>query len=152
MIRSFSVALALGVVTISCAKDETPFTPPQVTVAPHLLVPQVGDTIPQNDPTIGCAFDSVGGYGFSVPFSWSPVPGATAYHLVLHHTGSQFPALDLVVTDTAFAYSFCNSYVIDANLHDWRWTVAGVSDTDADGPFAAEGSYEFEPMVFPPQP
>jgi len=70
----------------------------------------------------------------------------------MQHLGSPFPVLDSVVTTTSFRYQVCNAYVIDANLRDWRWTVAAVSSTDTDGPWAAEGSYEFAPMTFPPQP
>ncbi len=154
MMRSTRLILGFVVVTAACSAGDgpTPPPPPPLSTAPLLLAPQMGDTIAQNDPTIGCPFDNAGGYGFAVHFDWSIVSGAAAYHLHLQHTGSPFAALDTILPDSTLTYRFCNAYVIDANLHDWRWTVAGVTDSGSDGPWAGEGTYEFAPMVFPPQP
>jgi hypothetical protein len=57
-----------------------------------------------------------------------------------------------VVGDTAFLMLECNAYVSDANLRDWRWSVAAVSAEGEKGSWAEERTYEFEPIVLPPQP
>jgi hypothetical protein len=120
--------------------------------SPALRTPRTEVPIRQNDPATDCPFSATHGYGFQVPFSWSPVTGAVTYHLRMQHRGSLYPALDIVVGDTAFLMLECNAYVIDANLRDWRWSVAAVSAEGDEGPSAEERTYEFEPIVLPPQP
>jgi hypothetical protein len=70
----------------------------------------------------------------------------------MHHLGSIYPVLDIVVEDTVFLMLECNAYVIDANLRDWHWSVAAVAAEGYEGPWAEERTYEFEPVALPPQP
>jgi hypothetical protein len=152
MRRSLPAALVLLITLAGCSGDAGTEVTSRPGTAPSLLTPEPGVPITQNDATTGCPFSDTHGYGFAVRFSWSPVPGAGTYHLRLHHLGSQFPAIDMVVGVTELTVLECNAYVIDANLYDWHWTVAAVSDEGEEGPWAQEGIYEFAPMAFPPQP
>lgn len=120
--------------------------------APSLQTPLAEAPIRQNDPTIGCDFMADHGYGFQVGFTWNPVPEAAHYHIVLHHTGSEFAVLDAVVDTTAYTLLECNAYVIDENRFGWHWTVAGISAEGEEGNWAEERNYEFEAMTFPPAP
>lgn len=150
--RSLTTALVLLSALTSCSSSAGTEATSRPGTAPSLLTPEPGVPIEQNDPTTGCPFSDTHGYGFAVHFTWSAVADAASYHLRLHHLGSQFPAIDTVVSVTELTVLECNAYVIDANLYDWHWTVAAVSDDGEEGPWAQEGIYEFAPMVFPPQP
>jgi hypothetical protein len=119
--------------------------------APALQTPRAEVPIRQNDPTTGCGFSPTHGYGFQVSFTWSPVPEAARYHIVLHHVGSEFPVLDEVVDSTAYLLMQCNAYVIDENRFGWHWSVAGLSPEGEEGTWAEERNYEFEAMTFPPE-
>jgi hypothetical protein len=152
MRRSLTTALVLIGALTACSGDAGTGNTSRPVTAPSLLTPESGVPITQNDATTGCPFSDTHGYGFAVHFTWSPVADAATYHLRLHHLGSQFPVIDTVVSVTELTILECNAYVIDANLYDWQWTVAAVSDDGAEGPWAQEGIYEFAPMVFPPQP
>lgn len=152
MRRSLTTALVLLGTLAGCSGDAGPANTSRPATAPSLLTPEPGVPIKQNDATTGCPFSDTHGYGFAVYFTWSPVDNAATYHLRLHHAGSLFPAIDTLVSVTELTVLECNAYVIDANLYDWHWTVAAVSEDGEEGPWAQEGVYEFAPMVFPPVP
>jgi len=100
--------------------------------APSLQTPGDNEQIRQNDPTTGCAFSPTHGYGFQVAFTWTPVPEAVHYHLLLIHDGAQYPALDTQVDEPSYLMRFCNAYVIDANRFGWHWTATAVTEDGED--------------------
>lgn len=55
-------------------------------------------------------------------FNWSAVPGATAYHLNIQHTGSMFPALDKA--DIANPpWQIATGGIDRPNFAGWHWSV-----------------------------
>jgi len=135
---------------LACADGSAPSG--TVLEAPALQTPRTEVPIRQNDPATGCSFSPTHGYGFQVAFTWTAVPEAVHYHLLLHHLGSAFPVLDIQVEDPSYLLLQCNAYVIDANRFDWKWAVAGVSADDEEGAWAEQRTYEFEPITLPPEP
>jgi hypothetical protein len=86
---------------------------PDGTLAPSLTTPTNGTSLPN-----GC------GSGCAWTFSWTPVPGATAYHLLVRGPSATFPLVDITgITDTTYGYPNNNGGVIAANRNGWTWMV-----------------------------
>lgn len=150
MRRPFLPGLCGIISVIACSESNSPSA--VKLAAPALQTPLAEVPIRQNDPTTGCSFSPTHGYGFQVSFSWTPIPDAEQYHIVLHHTGSPFAVLDAVVDDPSYTLLECNAYVIEENRFGWHWTAAGISATGAVGVWAEERTYEFESVSLPPSP
>jgi hypothetical protein len=142
--------LPLALSILACGSSGSPS--PTGLAAPSLQTPGDNEQIRQNDPTTGCAFSPTHGYGFQVAFTWTPVPEAVHYHLLLIHDGAQYPALDTQVDEPSYLMRFCNAYVIDANRFGWHWTATAVTEDGEDGIWAEQRNYEFEPIALPPVP
>jgi len=139
-----SLLLVLGgALTFGCSSGQSPTAPPVQLTNPTLLTPVSGAVIPQNDSTIGCPFSADHGYGFAIEFTWSPVAGAAYYTGRVYHPGATQDAWGIGGVTPHFRLLVCNSYVIDANARDWRWTVAAVDSDDIGGLPSAEGTFEF---------
>ena len=108
----------------------TPMPTPKTTTLPVIALntPTAGATIVQNDPSTGCSPDANRGYGFIVRFEWTaPLgQGLVQYELVVQHTGSDFPALDVRVADANFTWTDC-AFVVDRNRADWHWQVTALN-------------------------
>jgi hypothetical protein len=96
--------------------------------APVLVAP-AGVEVRQNDPTLGCAFDPVTGYGFAIDAAWDPVvaPAGAVTYVVGIATGSgEWLTIDFVYTDaTTLHYLRCGTYVDDAGrLGAMVWVAA----------------------------
>ena len=105
--------------------------------------PAADAVIPQNDPTIGCAF------GFIIDFQWTTLrplrPGDT-FTLVLQHIGSTAPALlQEGLTDPSFTLDECNSFVIDSNLSNWYWEVMVVAPDGSVSTTSVQSPLSFAP-------
>jgi hypothetical protein len=145
-------AARLAVLTLVVACSEHTASPSNQLAAPALQTPRSEVPIRQNDASTGCPFSPTHGYGFQVAFAWEPVPGAAQYHIVLHHTGSQYPVLDAVVDQPSYLLLECNAYVIEQNRFGWQWSVAGIAEDGEEGAWAEQRTYEFEAITLPPQP
>ena len=148
---TMSLRLALFPVALSLLACGNSSTPNSGLASPSLRTPGDNEQIRQNDPSTGCSFSPTHGYGFQVSFTWTTVPEAAHYHLLLQHDGSPYPALDTDVDESRFLLLRCNAYVIDANRFGWQWTVAAVAD-DGEEVWSEQRTYEFESMALPPQP
>jgi hypothetical protein len=85
------------------------------TLAPSLRSPANGSSLP-NGCSSGCTEPTW-------TFSWTPVAGATAYHLLVHGPSASFPVVDVAgITDTTYA-SPEQGAVIAANQNGWTWMV-----------------------------
>lgn len=144
LLPSLCLLLSMG----ACSDTSSPST--GKLPAPTLLTPRPDIPIRQNDPTTGCAFSPSHGYGFQIHFSWTAILGATQYHIVSWYPDASIPILDTVVDQPDYVFVSCNAYVVQPL--DWRWTVAGISTSGAEGNVSAEGTYTFGPMVLPPSP
>lgn len=102
-------AVASGTVTVLSGPPST------ASVAPILLSPTDGSSLPN-----GC----VGGCNEPTwTFSWSPVTGATAYHLEVYGPSATFPDVDVAgITDATYG-SAEKGAVIPANQNGWTWRV-----------------------------
>lgn len=94
----------------------------------RLIAPAPNAVIVQNDPSTGCALDPTRGYGNAGRFEWSApaADGVSAYRLVLARLGASYPVLDVRTTATSYTWTSCHSFVIDANLGEWRWQVTAL--------------------------
>ena len=123
--RSLWCCATIGSVAfvMACGRESTP---PEPTGMPtvQLVSPEANARFPQNVPGIGCSANALYGYGFKVAFRWRAVDGANSYHVVFWHTGSEYAAIDAVVTTTSFEQTSCHAYVADQNLDNWVWKVA----------------------------
>src|SRR5688572_5201969 len=101
-----------------------PVIPGSGTVAGLTLVwPINGGYVQQNDAGIGCRYDPFFGYGFKVPFEWTPVAGASHYDIELKNEYASIPLLAQRVAGPRYDYFAC-SIVIDGD--GWRWKVRAV--------------------------
>jgi hypothetical protein len=102
-------ALASGTVVVLSGPS------PDSSLAPLLTSPTNGSSLPN-----GCAS------GCTEPtwtFSWTPVAGATAYHLVVLAPTATLPDTDVAgITNTTYAH-LVQGGVIAANLNGWTWRV-----------------------------
>lgn len=119
--------------------------------APTLQSPVEGARIRQNDPTTGCYFDQDKGYGHQIAFDWSDVSAASSYHIYAIGSNATFPIIDTIVVASRLFYRGCG-YVIDSNLKGWKWRVASVGADGSVGPWSAYGTWDFDPIAWPPRP
>jgi hypothetical protein len=149
-IRSRAILAALTIGVTACQEPTTSQPQHHVLAGTLALVaPASGAAFKQNDATIGCPAHATRGYGFAMLFDWSDVPGATKYKVFLKHTGSQYAAVDYAVNESIFAATWCNAFVIDANLTNWTWRVAAFA-VDSNGAlsdtlWSEERTYKFDP-------
>ena len=112
-----------------------------------LLAPATGASVPQNDSSIGCPTHPTRGYGFQIRFAWTPSTHAatTAYRLRVQQRAASNPLLNLVVSGTEYTSTHCHSFVADANLADWVWTVQAVDRAGTAVQSGDEGNFQFAP-------
>ncbi len=105
--------------------------------------------IAQNDPSIGCTYDRLRGFGFRLVFDWENVEGADHYAVRFKRTESQHAVIDYSVQRTSIDVVFCNSFVIDDNLNNWVLQIAAVAlrpdVASVDTLWSEERSYAFRP-------
>jgi Bacterial Ig-like domain (group 2) len=92
--------------------------PFSLNVIPTLLSPANSATLPNNCPHDPC--------NVIWTFTWSAVPGATAYHLNVIHAGASFAIIDVAeITDPSYQFnlSALGGGIASFNLQDWRWMV-----------------------------
>jgi len=140
-------AFALVATIVACTQ-EPPHAPAggtslKGTVA--LVSPTAGERFAQNNPAIGCASHPARGYGFRIAFDWHDVEGAQRYRVQFKHTGAQYSAVEYTVEQSEYAATWCNAFVIDANLDNWIWRVAAVGTNDADTLWSEQRAYGFKP-------
>ena len=124
--------------------------PPVVKLlAPQLIRPTEGATIPQNDPTIGCPPDETRGFGFQLAFDWtdsSAPSGVRGYQLLVRNVRARGPFLTTFVReDSEFTLTACNSVVIDNNLTDWQWRVRAQDNLDNFSDWSRAEDFQFAP-------
>ena len=143
-----------GFVALSCAAaacaDPSPGPVLTTMRGPvKLLTPASGTRFVQNDPAIGCPSHDTRGYGFRLAFDWDDVPGAYRYDIVLKRVGAAYPAINYHVTVSQYEINWCNTFVIDANLDNWVWSVAAIgpgrSAVEPDTLWSEARQYGFEP-------
>ncbi|MBV9302834.1 MAG: energy transducer TonB [Acidobacteriaceae bacterium] len=113
--------------------------------APKLIAPSEHASIPQNVESTLCSKSSVGGFGYSIEFAWSPVAGATRYELFVQHNPSSAPALDRVTQQLSYEHQQCGAFVIDANLTQWEWRVRPLPESGEPGPWSETRHFDFAP-------
>jgi hypothetical protein len=102
-------ALTSGTVTVLNGPSTEP------SLAPILTSPTNGSSFPN-----GCAGSCTEP---TWTFSWTPVAGATAYHLVVLGATATLPAVDVAgITNTTYA-NHPLGVLIPADLNGWTWRV-----------------------------
>ena len=101
----------------------------QLVPPPTPLTP-VNTTVRQNDPTSGCAFDSVHGYGVVLDLSWDPPAGdppVTHYALDVSDGAGRRVASALTSDPDTAAYRkrivLCNAHIDAGAERGARWAV-----------------------------
>src|SRR5262249_52493601 len=148
-LRQPSVGIVLVSILLGCGGGGTPTAPaapsapPPTTLfvlgTPTLVAPEEGASVHQNNPDIGCPFDSTYGYGHSMDFEWTPVPssgGVAYYQLFVMQADAQIPAIDRQVTGTRYTDRRCNSYVAPQFLEGWQWRVRAFDTSGTAGPWS----------------
>jgi len=143
--------LAVIALLAACSPPSAPVEEEPGLHAPTLLSPAEGFRIPQNDPTTGCYFDHDHGYGFQIAFDWSDVSVATSYHIYAIGSNATFPIIDTIVVASRLFHRSCG-YVTDSNRRGWKWRVSSIGADGSVGPWSAERTWDFDPLVFPPRP
>lgn len=112
-----------------------------------LLTPTNGAAIRQNDPTMGCAAHQYRGYGFRIRFTWTAsTHAATArYRLFARKTSAQNPFINVTVSGTEYVSTRCNTFVSDANLEGWAWTVEALDAQGDPVQSSGTGRFKFSP-------
>ena len=112
-----------------------------------LLAPATGASVPQNDSSIGCPAHPTRGYGFRIRFAWTrSTHAATAvYRLRVQQRAASNPLLNLVVSGTEYTTTHCHTFVADAYLADWVWTVQAVDRAGTAVQSSDEGHFQFAP-------
>ena len=121
-----------------------------VLTPPVLISPTSGATIPQNNPSIGCPFDPVFGFGAQIVFDWAdagPSRFITGYQIESRHQGAPIPIVNRTVANSTFTYLACNSFVADGNLTDWFWRVRVLS-VRGPGEWSESRPFSFAPCRF----
>ena len=113
--------------------------------APQLITPAEHASILQNVESAFCSKTGAGGFGYSIQFAWSSVPGAARYELFVEHQGSTAPALDRVTQQLSFEQQQCGAFVTDANLTQWNWRVRASPESGEPGPWSEMRQFEFAP-------
>jgi len=134
-----------GTLEINTNGEEPP--PVANVTIPILLTPINDEIIQQNNPNIGCPFDPTRGFGWRIFFDWTDTSspnGIKGYHLFATNINAMFPIIDIFVPDSNFTETSCNSFVIDANLDGWIWTV------QAEDNLGNLSSVETDEFVFEP--
>jgi hypothetical protein len=92
-----------------------------------LISPPAGAAVPQNVESLGCPAHAYRGFGFELRFDWkdaSDASGAPTYEIVVQARGAPYPAVHELTTESQYARTFCNAFVIDRNLPGWEWRVS----------------------------
>lgn len=121
--------------------------PEPIVTTPNLLTPINNAIVQQNNPDIGCPFNPTFGFGLSIFFDWTDASspnGINGYHLFVKQVDAIFPTIDMFVLESNFTHISCNTFVIDANLNDWIWTVQ-AEDNLGNLSSIATGQFMYEP-------
>jgi hypothetical protein len=112
-----------------------------------LLAPATGASVPQNDSSIGCPTHRTRGYGFRIRFAWtrSTHAATAAYRLRVQQRAAGNPLLNLVVSGTEYTSTHCHTFVADAYVADWVWTVQAVDRAGTAVQSSDEGHFQFAP-------
>lgn len=116
---------------------------------PVLQFPINNEIIEQNNANIECDYNPTRGYGFAIEFEWSELDAhSVSYRLIVEHTGSTHPAVDMITEDSSYSWIQCNSFVAPHNLEEWVWRVqALVTATPLEREISSdwsEGRFQFE--------
>jgi hypothetical protein len=104
--------------------------------APQLLEPSEGE-IADN----GCETNRDNPIEWE--FSWTPVPGARKYQIMVRGLNAPVPVINEVTRETTFR-SARKAYIIPRHK-DWVWKVRARLDGKW-GPWSEEGLFEVEPV------
>jgi hypothetical protein len=140
--RRLSLAALLALAATACGSptDARPtVSRERLRTDPSLLLsPADKGTFVQNDPSIGCPANATRGYGFRTRFDWADVDGAAEYAVVFQHEGALYPAIVHRTASSEYEQTFCNAFVIDANLEHWTWRVLALGP--AKGPASGDSA------------
>lgn len=141
--------------TLAAVRDALPNTGLAATLVtdigePALLAPVLGAAIPQNSPAIGCPWNSSSGFGFQTVFRWTESAsskGIADYQFVVSNAkiNPDGPVVDTFVSSPAVKLTFCNAFVVDAELQGWEWRVRARDTLGAFGPWSETGRFQFAP-------
>ena len=148
------ITIACAIVATGCGgtPPAAPALPPTTTTtlfvltAPTLVAPEEGAVVAQNNPDIGCTFDSVAGYGFSIDFRWTAAAssaGVASYHLFVKHGDASIPIVDKLVTATAYIHLNCHAWVGQQFQEGWEWRVQAIDAAGAAGPWSETRTFRF---------
>jgi hypothetical protein len=110
------LAVGLDVVAASYAAPPPPPPPVMPGFGPRLVSPETGEVMDN-----GCD----GSNSVDWRFAWTPVAGATRYHLWVARDGSANPAVNQQVSATEWAEAR-PGYIASHNLAGWQWRVRAM--------------------------
>ena len=114
----------------------------------YLLKPEHTETIPQNNPATGCAYDPQVGYGLRVDFDWSDAEspaGIEGYNFYVIGRRASKPIIDVFVTTSEYTWISCGGYVINPTASSgFVWSVVAEDNVGSLGPVNDEGFFVFE--------
>jgi hypothetical protein len=122
-----AAVLAVAVGSLILAPGVAEAKQNKATITP--LDPVANAVITQNDPATGCADNPTAGFGFMIAFDWASskqLTGNKSYTLTIQRSGSLPSALEGLTT-TSYLDTECSTFVTDANLTNWTWTVCVVN-------------------------
>jgi hypothetical protein len=132
----------LGLAFAGCGGQESGPTAPTPTLGvPTLLAPDDYAFFRQNDPETGCRADPVWGYGFRVPFAWTPVRNATAYRVQMMHPDAFTPLVNEVVSAPQYELRRCTTVLGYGD--NWKWKVRAIFASGAEGDWSATRTINF---------
>jgi|SRR5579864_4204477 len=122
-----------GAVTVLSGPPNNPV------LVPTLLSPMNGAVLPNACRPINCPEPTW-------TFTWSPVPGAAFYHILVMHSGAEFPIVDATgMTSTTYA-EVQSGDVANNNLQGWQWMVQ-ASVNGVYQAWSAAGTFSIAPAT-----
>ena len=131
--------------TLNIAVSSSGSTPGQQVSAPQLKYPPPGLEMPN-----GCAS---GNCPYSWLFIWTPVPGATQYHLYVAGPIATKPLIDTYLNSFTYSADRPTGYIADGSRLGWRWWVSAlVNGVWIDSPLGHFNVQSMQNSVTPPKP
>jgi len=129
--------------------SEKPIPPPELppldfVSIPKPISPMNNAIIVQNDPSTGCPFDPVRGYGYKISFDWSDSTspnGIEKYALTFIRDDKT--NISRSAADSEFTEIQCNTFVEEGAI--WEWRVRAFDNLDFQSQDSKTSLFEFGP-------